>query len=393
MATSDRGHLVPDGDSSAGPANLTDVELSERKTYCILGVPLDLANMNHVVNSIRKAATARERLFVSTLNLNFVVLAQKDAAFRRSLVQSDLCLADGIAVKYLGKLLGAPVSDRVAGSDIINAFWDLPATGLQQPLKVFFFGGTEEAGSRAAETINRQSPEKVVCVGTLCPGFGSIEDMSSDAIINAINNAQADFLIVALGARKGQEWIMHNMVKLEVPVISHLGATINFLAGTVKRAPVAWQNLGLEWLWRIRQEPALFTRYWTDGITLLKLLLARVAPLFIWLTWSKWRWRSDRFSVDVKTVATEQDELVLAGNFISAHVAEAEHAATMGLLESRSLCLDLSAVNWIDTRAMGSLLLLAETARKNGTSLTIKGANANLQRAFRINGLSDLSTD
>ncbi len=392
MASSDSGHFIPDRDTSGSCENNASFEPSQRNAHCVLGAPLDIATMRDVVDSISNAASTRERLFVSTLNLNFVVQTQKDTAFRRSLIQSDLCLADGIAVKYLGKLLGAPISERVAGSDIISAFWDLPATARQQPLKVFFFGGTEEAGNRAAEAINRHSPEKVVCVGHLCPGFGSIQDMSGDTIITAINSAQADFLIVALGARKGQEWIMHNMEKLEVPVISHLGATINFLAGTVKRAPVAWQNLGLEWLWRIRQEPALARRYWTDGIALLKLLLVRAVPFFIWLKWSKWRWRSGHFSVDVKNAATEQHGLVLAGNFTSAHVAEFEHAVTKTWMASRSLCLDLSAVNWIDTRAMGSLLLLSETARKNGTSLTIKGANTNLQWAFRSNGLSDLST-
>jgi len=87
-------------------------------------------------------------------------------------------------------------------------------------------------------------------------------------VLQAINASQADFLVVALGAKKGQAWILHNLEHLQVPVVSHLGAVVNFVAGTVQRAPAAWQRAGLEWLWRIKEEPALFGRYWNDGLAL-----------------------------------------------------------------------------------------------------------------------------
>ena len=88
---------------------------------------------------------------------------------------------------------------------------------------------------------------------------------------------------MALGAQKGQAWLMANRGKLTVPVVSHLGATLNFLAGTVRRAPEGVRKLGLEWLWRIKEEPKLARRYLSDGGRLAWLLLTRVLPLSLWL--------------------------------------------------------------------------------------------------------------
>ena len=89
------------------------------------------------------------------------------------------------------------------------------------------------------------------CVGWICPGFGTVEEMSADRLIEAINASGADFLVVALGARKGQIWLARNQKRLTIPVRAHLGATIHFEAGTLKRAPLPLQRLGLEWLWRL----------------------------------------------------------------------------------------------------------------------------------------------
>ena len=120
----------------------------------------------------------------------------------------------------------------------------------------------------------------MVCVGFESPGYGSIVEMSSKSAIAKINASGADFLVVALGAAKGQAWIEHNLEALNVPVVSHLGAVINFVAGGVKRAPLWMQKSGLEWAWRIREEPELWRRYWFDGLGLVKLLIRSVAPCF-----------------------------------------------------------------------------------------------------------------
>jgi N-acetylglucosaminyldiphosphoundecaprenol N-acetyl-beta-D-mannosaminyltransferase len=119
----------------------------------------------------------------------------------------------------------------------------------------------------------------MVCCGFYNPGFVSVEQIISSDIIYNINQNKPDFIVVALVAQKGQKWIQTNKQVLNAPVISHLGAVINFVAGSVERAPEFWQNIGLEWLLRIKQEPSLWRRYFFDGLTLFKLLVFNVIPL------------------------------------------------------------------------------------------------------------------
>ncbi len=129
-----------------------------------------------------------------------------------------------------------------------------------------------------AQALNAK-PVGLSCVGSIYPGYGTVDVMSSDEILDAINASQADFLAVALSAAKGQTWLHRNRQRLQVPIRAQLGAAINFQAGTLKRAPERVQKLGLEWLWRIKEEPNLWKRYGRDGLSLLKLLCVRVLPI------------------------------------------------------------------------------------------------------------------
>jgi N-acetylglucosaminyldiphosphoundecaprenol N-acetyl-beta-D-mannosaminyltransferase len=114
--------------------------------------------------------------------------------------------------------------------------------------------------------------------------------MSADAILDTINSSNADLLVAALGAKKGQAWLLRNHHRLQIPVRVHLGAAINFQAGTIKRAPARMRKWGLEWLWRIKEEPQLWGRYWGDGVVLLQLVLTHVLPLLILSPWHRLRW-------------------------------------------------------------------------------------------------------
>ena len=106
--------------------------------------------------------------------------------------------------------------------------------------------------------------------------------MSTDDHLSRLNAARPDFVVVALGAKKGHAWIDRNLARIDAPLISHLGAVVNFTARTVSRAPRALQRIGLEWLWRIFQEPALWRRYAIDAIALGRLLTTCVLPMAIY---------------------------------------------------------------------------------------------------------------
>lgn len=240
----------------------------------IAGLPFDVLDTQKVVDKLCAAMRDRQRLFLSTPNLNFLVAAQTDNAFKESVIRSDMSVVDGMPILWLARKQGTPLPERVAGATLFEALRQGQGQSvLGRPIKVFFFGGPPGVADEACRVLNHEYAlgGPMQAVGAICPGFGGVEDMSSPEMIEHINDSGADFLVVALGAKKGQAWILRNLPHLQVPVVSHLGAVVNFVAGNVKRAPVRWQRLGLEWLWRIKEEPALFRRYWNDGCAFLSL--------------------------------------------------------------------------------------------------------------------------
>jgi len=240
----------------------------------IAGLPFHPVTTAQAVEQLCVAMRDRQRLFLSTPNLNFLVAAQTDVAFRESVLRSDLSVADGMPIVWLARRQGTPLPERVAGSDVFDALRrGVGQAVLGRPVRVFFFGGPPGVAQRACDVLNAEHAQggPMLGVGALSPGFGSVDDMSTPEVLATINASGADFLVVALGAKKGQAWIVRNLPHLQVPVVSHLGAVVNFVAGTVRRAPKAWQRMGLEWLWRIKEEPTLFSRYWHDGLAFAKL--------------------------------------------------------------------------------------------------------------------------
>lgn len=258
------------------PVRLPTARQLGRPVHWLLGLPFDAVTLDEAVGRIARAVRERTPLFLSTPNLNFLITSQRDPAFQRSVLNSDLSVADGMPIVWMARLLGIPLPERVAGSDLFEALMH----GAAGPIKVFLFGGEAGVAERAAARIN-EAGGAVRCVGHHCPGFGSIEDMSTPEIVARINACEPDFVLVALGAGKGQAWIEHNRARLAAPVISHLGAVINFAAGTVSRAPRWMQQTGLEWLWRIKEEPRLVHRYLHDGLALLRLGFGNVLPLML----------------------------------------------------------------------------------------------------------------
>lgn len=245
----------------------------DRPVVSILGLPFDAIDIAEAVRRIREAAFTGRRCFVSTPNLNFAMTARHDAAFRGSLLRSDLSLADGMPLVWIAQLLGSPVPQRVSGADVFAAL----QVHAGPPLGIYLFGGPSGVAAKACDEINRKAGG-LRCVGFDEAGFGSLESMSEASRIDRINASGAHFVVVSLGAKKGQAWIEHNAPRLNAPVLSHLGAVVNFAAGRLRRAPRWMQTGGLEWLWRIREEPSLWRRYAGDGFTAARLLLPYLLP-------------------------------------------------------------------------------------------------------------------
>lgn len=233
----------------------------------LLRVGLDPLDVETTLDRIHHAIATRQRLLLATANLNFVALAARDDTFARQLRDADLCVADGLPLVWLSRLLGPRLPERVAGADLVERM----RRNTARPVNVYLFGGPDGVAERAARVLADESGG-LRCVGWQSPGMGSAEELSEPFRIELINAARPDFLFVSLGARKGSEWLTRNQDALDVPVLCHLGAVLSFISGDVRRAPRMLQRCGLEWAWRIREEPALVRRYASDAGTVARLL-------------------------------------------------------------------------------------------------------------------------
>jgi N-acetylglucosaminyldiphosphoundecaprenol N-acetyl-beta-D-mannosaminyltransferase len=350
-----------------------------RDVRCLLGLPFDVVDMAAAVARVHTAADGGHPCFLSTPNLNFLVACQGDPAFRASVINSDLSIADGMPLVWMARLLGLPIRERVAGSSLFEAL----CRESQRPMSVYFFGGPPGVAEQACERLNADG-RALRCVGYESPGFGSVEDMSSAASVDRINASSADFVVVALGARKGQAWIERNRGRLSAPVISHLGAVVGFVAGSVKRAPTWMQKTGLEWLWRIKEEPDLWRRYFGDGLALARLLITRVLPYAIYLR------RHGRIAGGGSAAGLELSHhgetlvLRMRGAWRAGSLEPLRCAFSDVMSPGRDVWLDMEAVDYVDSAFVGLLLLASGSAGRAHGDFLIVAASLEVRRILRF---------
>jgi len=345
--------------------------------HALMGLPFHALSQSQAIQQLWRAVRAGQPLFLTTPNLNFAVACRRDAAFRSSVLQSDLVVADGMPLVWASRLLGIPIRERVAGSSVFESIRNSPPPDDGPQMRVFFFGGQPGVAQLAHERVNAGSPG-MRSVGFLDPGFGSVEQMSSDAVIDAINSARPDFLVVALGAAKGQAWIQRNRSRLNAKVISHLGAVINFSAGSVVRAPVWMQKVGLEWLWRIREEPQLWRRYVADGLALLSILVKEFIPLWFYKRFRPpaIEFREAQIRVSGSALATR---VVLSGPWGQENIKKLEAILNSVRCCNAKLILDFKSCTYLDHACLGRFLLMRG---QFGESLEFQGVSESLRRQF-----------
>jgi N-acetylglucosaminyldiphosphoundecaprenol N-acetyl-beta-D-mannosaminyltransferase len=185
---------------------------------------------------------------VTTVNPEFVMRARNDHAFRRVINNSDLAVPDGMGLVVAGKLTGRRIRQRVTGADLTE---QIALAASQQGWSIFLLGAKKGVAETAAQKLQSRYP-KLNIAGTLYSRPG---EMDNDEICRIVKNAQPTILLVAYGAPMQDLWISRNQVQLNIPVAIGIGGTFDFIAGTLKRAPRWMGSIGLEWLWRLMQEP------------------------------------------------------------------------------------------------------------------------------------------
>ncbi|MBI2849352.1 MAG: WecB/TagA/CpsF family glycosyltransferase [Chloroflexi bacterium] len=219
-----------------------------RERVYILGVGVNKVTEEGAVTAIEGYVKDGKPHQVVTVNPEFVIMAQRDWEFKDLLNSSDLALPDGVGLLWASRFLGSPLPQRVTGVDMVLRLSSLAA---EKGYRIFFLGGGEEVAKAVAQVVRSKFPG-VTVVGTHA---GSPSTKEEEDILARIRGASPDLLFVAYGAPQQDKWIRRNMHRLEVPVCMGVGGAFDFIGGVIRRAPPWMQRWGLEWLFRLIQEP------------------------------------------------------------------------------------------------------------------------------------------
>ena len=345
----------------------------------MLGVPFDNVTTEETLRIIEGMIASKRPHYLATANVDFVVQATHDLELHRILTDADLVLCDGMPLVWASRLLGNGLPERVAGSDLVPALLELAE---QKGYRVFFLGGQEEVAAKALENIIAKHPNLQVA-GVLSPPFKPLLEMDHEGICQTIRESEADLLFVSFGCPKQEKWINMNYRKLGVPVSIGVGATIDFLAGHMKRAPKWMHGLGLEWVYRLLQEPKrLFKRYFDDllvfGVNMVKQVLklrngSHDGTGMFTLT-------------DFETSQTIELPEVLTVKSVLQNRAKWQNLAMI----NKPLVIDGSKVQLTDSTGLALLTRLQKNHREADLPMVLSGASKSLQNALDLMNLSKI---
>jgi len=241
----------------------------------LLGVPIHALSMQQALARVDEAIRGRQCLRIGVVNAAKIVNMSRDAELRRDVLSSDLILADGMSVVWASRLLGQPVPERVAGIDLMHAMLH---KGSERGYRVFCLGATSEVLEAATARIQANFPG-VRLVGRHHGYFGDEEE---GEVARRIAEARPDILLIAMTSPQKERFLARWSGSLGVPVCHGVGGSFDVLAGKVRRAPEAWQRVGLEWLFRVGQEPGrLWRRYLVTNVLFVKMVICELLGRFL----------------------------------------------------------------------------------------------------------------
>ena len=235
-----------------------------------LAAAYDDVTFEDVCAELTKHVESRVPGYMMSLNLDILIRADKDEAFKEALLGSDLILMDSTPLMKIARRRGLSVKEKLSGSDLMPR---ICAYAAEKSYTCFILGGMSGVPEAASDKLEGSFPGFEV-VGTLSPEFGFEQDEAmTKAVIEAVKGANPDFMFLCLGEPKAGMFISSHLDELGVPFTFNVGAAVDFAAGNVTRAPEWMQNAGLEWLYRFAQEPKrLFKRYFVDSWHFLEIL-------------------------------------------------------------------------------------------------------------------------
>lgn len=233
----------------------------------IFKIPINKLTLEETLDLIHEKIEKREKLQIGVVNAAKIVNMHRNEELNQAVMTSDVILADGAAVVWASRILGCSLPERVAGIDLMMGMLD---RGNKHEYKVYCLGATGEVSDKVAEKIAEQFPN--VSVVGRHDGYFSEEE--EEDIARDIADSGADILFVAITSPKKERFLGKWSEFINVPICHGVGGSFDVMAGKVERAPERWQKLGLEWLYRVKQEPRrLWRRYLVTNALFCKMVL------------------------------------------------------------------------------------------------------------------------
>ncbi|MDM8538099.1 WecB/TagA/CpsF family glycosyltransferase [Desulfobacterales bacterium HSG17] len=379
-------------------------------TVAILGIPIDNVTMDEAIDRIflmirTYADDLRPRL-VATVNVDFLTNSlswfagqPRHPELLRILRRADMVTADGMPLLWISRIIGKSLKERVTGADLAPR---LAKEAARRGKSIYFLGGAGDAGEKAAQILHQKFPDLTIA-GLDAPFvYVSGERLESayeadTPIVEQINNSKADILLVAFGNPKQEVWFARNRERLQVPITIGIGGTFEFITQQVRRAPLWMQKAGLEWVFRISQDPKRLWKRYLLGFFKLFTMILPVAILY----------QLDRILFKIRRrqqTLPNTDNYVLTDDstFQIIPFPEELDAAEVELLNAEfyrkaTLCshtiLDFRRVTFIDSSGIGFLIKLWRQASEEGKQLYLAAIGSVVRRALEISRANDLFRD
>lgn len=354
---------------------------SSAPPIAIMGVPFDNVSTAETVQLIKQMVASGRSHYLATANVDFLVQASQDVELRRILFDAHLVLCDGTPLVWASRFLGNPLPERVAGSDLVPLILQVAE---QEGYRPFFLGSTPDVLEKATQRLKNKHPNLEIA-GAYSPPFSKLLEMDHDEIRKRILAARPDLLFVGFGCPKQEKWINMHYRSLGVPVSIGVGATIDFLAGKVNRAPLWMQRTGTEWIYRLVQEPKrLLGRYSRD-----------LYHFSVAMTGQYCRMRSrtrlgprPQGQIPVRT-EVEYCFIEMPERLDFETVHSEQRAFENSITPDRPCLLDLQKIGFIDSTGIGLLIRMQKRSRLMGQQLVCLNPSTNVRRALQLMRLED----
>jgi N-acetylglucosaminyldiphosphoundecaprenol N-acetyl-beta-D-mannosaminyltransferase len=356
---------------------------SRKSKVAILGVPIDNLTMDEVMQVLEDHIVEGGFHQIATANVDFLIKSIHDDELQETLCRCDLVLPDGMPLVWASRLMGSALKERVAGADLVPRLVELAAS---RGYRLFLLGAEEESSARAANWMKSKYPG--VCIaGRYSPEFKPIDQMDHEDILRRIEAARPDILFVAFGNPKQEKWLAMHRHRLNVPLCIGVGGSLDFLSGKVARAPRWMQASGLEWVYRMGQEPArLAKRYLGNAAGILCYLTIQLAATAV---------QAGRRSAGrvTREAACSAAVFRVEGSFRSSLLPSLETEVCGAIFSGAHIVLDLSETAYLGPDALGMLVHLVSVARRWKREFWLTGLRpfltlvlcaAHLRSQFRI---------